>query len=109
MSDAGFLAEKWLLEHHVEIAAEVLIKGRHTGDFSGLPEFIRAVAPRAVCFTNLHWPVDQRVEPAWAERLRAQGIVCFDQAESGTVEISLTPQWLRLRGFADGKQWECRK
>ena len=108
-SDAGFIAEKWLLENHVDVTADVLIKGHHTQDFSGLSEFLDAVAPRAICFTNLRWPGNERVSGAWIERLRDHAIPYFDQGESGAVEISLTPQVLNLRGFVDGKSVELRK
>ena len=108
-SDAGFIAEKWLLENHIDVTADVLIKGHHTQDFSGLSEFLGAVAPRAICFTNLHWPGNERVSGAWIERLRDQAIPYFDQGESGAVQISLTPQVLNLRGFVDGKSVELRK
>ena len=108
LSDAGFIAEKWLLENHVDVTADVIIKGHHTQDFSGLPEFLNAAAPGAICFTNLHWPGNERVSGDWIERLRDNAIPYFDQGESGAVQISLTPQVLTLRGFVDGKSVELR-
>jgi beta-lactamase superfamily II metal-dependent hydrolase len=109
MSDAGFLAEKWLVEHHVDVSADVLIKGHHADDFSALPEFLAAVAPRVLCFTNLAWPGQERVASGWIQRVQAGHTPYFDQGESGAVEISITPEALRLRGYVDGKLVELAK
>lgn len=102
-SDAGFIAEKWLLENNIDIRAHVLVKGRHADDFSGIPEFINAVKPQVICFTNHRFPAEQHVPSSWIERLQTRGISFFDQNDSGAVEMSLSAESLTLRGFVDGK------
>lgn len=108
-SDAGFIAEKWLLENQIDCRADVLIKGLHPGDFSGLPEFINAVQPKVVCFSNHAFPEFQRVADDWIQWLERKGLPYFDQRQSGAVEISLTSTQLALRGFVDEKSVQLHR
>ncbi|MBP7950012.1 MAG: ComEC/Rec2 family competence protein [Verrucomicrobiales bacterium] len=105
VSDAGFLTEKWLLETGADVQADVLIKGRHRSDHSGLGEFLTAVNPRAVVFSNASFPSGEQVPQSWKELLQRKGIVAFDQLETGAVEIAVGGDGtLELRGFANGQR-----
>ena len=108
-SDAGFIAEKWLLENHIDVSADVLMKGKHADDFSGIPEFLNAVHPQAICFSNQRYPMEQRVAKSWIDMVTRKGIPYLDQGTSGAVEISITPQGMTLKGFVDGKLLELQK
>ncbi len=100
-SDAGFLAEKWLLEHSVDVHADVLIKGWHENDFSGLPEFINAVAPRCIVVQPVRSLADRQAIRTWTTRLAGKHIPILNQADTGAVEIELHPDGLHLRGYFD--------
>lgn len=104
-SDAGFLTEEWLLESGVDLRADVLVKGRHASDFSGLGEFINAVAPQAVVFSNNHFPAVERVSPAWLELLSRKQLTAFDQELAGAVEIEMPADGssMTLTGFVNGQ------
>ena len=105
MSDAGFLTEKALLASGRDLRADVLVMGRHGSDFCGLPEFVRAVQPGALVFTNNRFPEEERAPESWRERMAAQGVVVFDQALTGGVTLRMDGGGITLRGFADGMVW----
>ncbi len=103
LSDSGFITEKWLLENEPSLHCNVLVKGRHRDDYSGLEEFIRAASPSAVISTNADFPDNERIPEAWRKFLEAQGITLFDQSETGAVTISSDGPRLRLRGYLNGQ------
>ncbi len=105
MGDAGFLTEKALLASGTDLRADVLVMGRHGSDFCGLPEFVRAVNPGAVVFSNHRFPESERAPEAWQQRLQAMGMVLFDQALTGAVMIRLDRAGLEVRAFSGGRQW----
>ena len=107
MSDAGFLTEKGLLGSGQDLRADVLVMGRHGTDFCGLPEFVRAVQPGAVVFTNNRFPETERAPLAWQARLAAQGVTLFDQALTGGVTLRMDGGGLTVRGFVDGRLWRA--
>lgn len=107
MSDAGFLTEKALLASGRDLRADVLVMGRHGADFCGLPEFVRAVRPGALVFTNHRFPEEERAPEVWRDRIAAQGIALFDQALTGGVTLRLDAGGLTVRGFADGREWRA--
>ena len=101
--DSGFYTERWLLEHSPpdSLRSDVLIKGHHDGDLSGLPEFIDAVDPRATVIGRRARPSSADGEPTLAARLRARGIGVFDQSESGAVQILAGGGATTILGFLD--------
>lgn len=107
MSDAGFITEKALLESGDDLRADVLVKGRHDSDFSGLPEFLNAVQPQAVVFTNCRFPSTERVSAEWVRRVQAKGIEIFDQDTEGGVIIRMAEGALELRGWFSGRKWRA--
>ena len=102
MSDAGFATEKWLLEHCRYLDSDVLVKGRHQSDYSGLPEFLSAVSPRAIISTNATFPEGEAIPDGWRSTVDATDAALFDQARTGAVEISITEDDLVLSGYANG-------
>ncbi|MFV1996087.1 MAG: ComEC/Rec2 family competence protein, partial [Verrucomicrobiales bacterium] len=99
LSDSGFVTEKWLLENESQLRCDVMIKGRHRSDFSGLPEFLNATRPGAIVCTNFHFPQEERLEKSWVEDAENRGIQVFDQAATGAVRIDLTAGELRVESF----------
>lgn len=109
MNDAGFIIEKALLESGEDLRADILVKGRHGNDFSGLPEFINAVRPQAVVFTNADFPVSENVPGDWKQMLVAKNIHYFDQARSGAVIIRIEEAATTVRGYCDGPELEIKR
>lgn len=107
MSDAGFLTEKALLGSGMDLRADVLVKGRHGSDFSGLPEFINAVHPGALVYTNNRFPENERVPDSWRDRMAAKGIAMFDQALTGGVTLRMDDAGISVRSFLGGQEWKA--
>ncbi|MES2709757.1 MAG: ComEC/Rec2 family competence protein [Verrucomicrobiota bacterium] len=105
MSDAGFVTEKALLASGMDLRADVLVKGRHGSDFSGLPEFVNAVKPGALIYTNCRFPEAERAPDSWRDRLAAKGIVMLDQARAGGVTVSMDEGGIRVRSYLGGLEW----
>lgn len=105
MSDAGFLTEKSLLSSGVDLRSDVLVMGRHGSDFCGLPEFVRAVRPGALIFSNSRFPEAERAVESWRQRMAGQGVKMFDQALTGGVTLRLDREGLTVSGFVNGESW----
>jgi len=109
MNDAGFVIEKALLESGADLRADILVKGRHGNDYSGLPEFINAVRPQTVIFTNSDFPAGESAGEAWKHMLEGKSISFFDQSRSGAVIIRIDPGATSVRGFCEGAEREVRR
>ncbi len=109
MNDAGFIIEKALLESGEDLRADILVKGHHGDDFSGLPEFINAVRPQTVVFTNADFPVSESVPDEWKQMLVKKSIGYFDQARSGAVIIHIEKETTTVRGYCDDSEMEVKR
>jgi competence protein ComEC len=88
-ADVGFSVEEWLLKNEPDLQSDVLVKGWAGRDFSGTPDFVRAVNPCAiVCAAQDYGADDQRFEE-WAQPMRKAGIKIFPQAKDGAVRIAI--------------------
>ncbi len=98
MSDSGFIAEKWLLENVSPdtLRSDLLIKGQHRSDYSGLPEFLNAVDPQIIVATNFEFPAEEKIPEPWLETLATRGITLLDQSRTGAVTIRITEERLSL-------------
>ncbi len=104
LSDAGFIAEKWLLENQIDVQADLLIKGWHENDFSGLPEFINAVNPKFIGVHQVRTLAQRQAVQSWRARQRDQRVPIWLQDETGALEISLTPQELSIHSYLAPRQ-----
>lgn len=100
MGDAGFHTERFLLESGQNLRADVLIKGHHASDLSGLSDFLDAVQPRLLVWDS-ELPHATQVDEWGASRPLC---AVFDQAALGAVIIHATPERLRARGFRSPHQ-----
>ena len=87
----------------------MLIKGRHGSDFSGLPEFLNAVHPQAVVFTNSDFPLSESVPVQWKEMVAAKGPRLFDQRRTGAVILRIESDSTVIRGFCDGSEFQVKR
>lgn len=107
-NDAGFITEKALLTSGEDLRADILIKGQNGNDYSGLPEFINAVHPQAVIFTNNQFPAGESVTEEWTNMLRQKNIHFFDQSQTGAVTIRIEPGGTTMRAFCGGAEFPLR-
>jgi beta-lactamase superfamily II metal-dependent hydrolase len=92
-NDAGFLAEKTMLETLPDGAlhCDVLIRNQHASDFSLLPEFLDAVQPRIVISSNDTFPPEQNLPARIREDCAKRSIQLLDQREMGAVMLRVWP------------------
>lgn len=102
-NDAGFLAEKTLLENwpEAELHGDVIIRNQHASDFSLLPEFLDAVHPRLVISSNQNFPTSEKLPERLKRDCARRGIILMNQAETGAVTLKFRPQLLEVAGFHD--------
>jgi ComEC/Rec2-related protein len=105
MSDAGELTERELLASGRNLAAEVVVAGKHGRDVSLGDAFIRAVRPLAIIASNEAFPPQERLDARQVAFWRLLGIAVFDQAHSGGVTLLPTADGgLLMEGFTDGSR-----
>lgn len=94
LSDSGFVAEKWLLEHNPGLRCDVVIRSQHRCDSAGFPEFLHRLRSRCVISTNCRFPSSERIGEQARDQIASLGIALFDQEQTGAV--TLTPGSDRL-------------
>ncbi|KAB2642904.1 MAG: DUF4131 domain-containing protein [Verrucomicrobia bacterium] len=101
-SDAGAGTETKLLATGSDLAADVIIAGRHQSDLSLSDAFLEKVHPAAIIASNAEFPIEERLPPQQAAFWRASGIRVFDQEQTGAVTLSIDAAGdLLLEGFVD--------
>ena len=104
MSDSGFTTERWLLENEPDLRSDVLIKGHHSRDLSGTPDFLARVAPLAVVCSAPDFTREPGEFAAWEAAAAARGIVVFRQDRTGAVRLEIARDGaLELRAFLGGQ------
>jgi ComEC/Rec2-related protein len=89
VSDAGFFTERWLMDNEPDLRADVLVKGWHSRDFSGVSDFIGRVKPRAIVSSMVPFgSPPERVEE-WQRAVDASDAELFPQDRCGAVRIEL--------------------
>lgn len=103
-NDAGFLAEKTILESwsEAELRSDVIIRNQHASDFSLLPEFLDTVKPRLIISSHQNFPVDQQLPERIRKDCARRGIPLMDQSQTGAVSLKCWPQKLEVAGFRSG-------
>ena len=87
--DSGLTAEHWLVENEPDLSADIILMGRHSGDFCGDMGFVRAVGPRVILASNQPFPEGQKLPEDWREKVEAEGIHLLDHRRSGSIRIDL--------------------
>jgi competence protein ComEC len=99
MADAGIATEQALLDGGVDVRADLLIVGRHSGDPVGSPAFLDAVRPAAVIAGAAAFPESERISPAWEAVLARRGVPLFRQDLTGAVSVRVGRRGVRLDPF----------
>lgn len=110
MQDAGFSAESWLLENCRYLESDVLVKGVHRTDYSGLSRFLDKVNPKVIVTGDATQILrGQRRVEKWLNTVEARGITHFDQSVTGAVDILVEEEKLSARGFSTGLKRVLRR
>ena len=78
-SDAGMGTELKLLDAGKDVAADVIIAGRHRGDLTLCDRFLDAVNPQAIIASNSPFPLEERLAPDTVDYWKSRGIQVIDQ------------------------------
>ncbi len=108
MSDSGFTTEQWLMENEPDLRSDVLVKGWHSKDLSGTPDFLARVQPQAVICSALEFGDAGTALDAWARDLGARGIAVFRQDRCGAVCVEIRNDDFALRAVGDGQTFRSR-
>ncbi len=100
-SDAGFAAEKFIVEKLPPEAArcDVLIRNQHASDTSLTPEFLNRAQPRLVISASNTFPESQKMPQRIRDACAARKIMLLDQASTGAVTLRFWPQRLEVVPF----------
>jgi beta-lactamase superfamily II metal-dependent hydrolase len=90
-NDAGFLAEKAMLETlpPEAVRSDMIIRNQHADDFSLLPEFLDAVRPRVIITSNDTFPPEQALPPRVLDECSKRDITLLDQRQTGAVTLGI--------------------
>ena len=102
--DAGFDTEKELLERGLDLSSDLWIMGRHRADYSGILEFVQAVAPSVIIAEEDRYPLSERVPEWWVEAVTGAGVELWRQGETGAVMIAFRESELELRSFRNPRK-----
>lgn len=105
LNDAGWNTETLLVETLApeELAADVVIKGWHGRDDSGVDRFWRTVSPRVVV-AGEPGPREGRGRERLFGLWQDLGAAVFDQAESGYVSVDLWTDRMVVSGWLDRRE-----
>jgi competence protein ComEC len=99
-SDAGMGTELRMLDNLTDVAADVIIAGRHRSDLSLCDRFLDAVKPRTIIASNAAHPEGEAVPPHAIAHWKSRGIHVIDQRESGGVTLRVDERGhLHIKGF----------
>lgn len=107
-SDAGEATERELLNAHVDLTSDIIVKGQHHSSSSCSDALLKAVQPRLIIATSRDFPRTERVDEAWAERVRARGITLFRQDQTGAVQLRFWPDEWEARAYITGETFRSR-
>lgn len=103
-SDAGSNAEQFLLDSGLDIAADIIIAGKHSGDLTLGDDFLNAVSPQVIVVSNVDFPLERRVDPLRIGYWRSIGIAVLDQKETGAVTLRMDANGaMHFEGFVNGE------
>ncbi|MEY3898532.1 MAG: hypothetical protein RLZZ214_4054, partial [Verrucomicrobiota bacterium] len=101
-SDAGISTETELLDAKKDVAADVIIAGRHRDDISLTDRFLDAVNPQVIVASHADFPIAEKLKPETVAYWRSRGIQVMHQGETGAVTVRVDASGnLRLEGFVD--------
>jgi competence protein ComEC len=104
LSDSGPAAFDWLLQNQsAEIAADIILLGRHRSGVSPEASFLRAVNPSLIVATAAGFPSNEPIDEDWASMLESLGIRLFRQDRTGAVAIRLGKEGFAAKGFLNGE------
>lgn len=105
-SDAGMLAETWLLENAREkLPCDILVQGVSKAGRTTPEDFLEAANPQILIATAADFPETERIPEAWEAQLATRGIKLIRQDETGAVVITFSGDKTTATGFLNKATW----
>jgi ComEC/Rec2-related protein len=108
LSDAGLHAERWLVENHPALEADVFIKGMPAKDTAGTSDLLALARPAVVVLAAPEFGATPAAHDAWAAMAQAHGAVVFRQETSGAVSIAIRDGGLDVRAWRSPQTFRSR-
>jgi len=108
MSDSGFSTERWLLENEPDLRSDILVKGHHSKDVSGIPDFLARVQPQVVICGALNYGDSPAKLDRWVSDVASRGITVFRQDRAGAVQVEIRDDEIDLRSYLGGQTFRIR-
>jgi len=110
ISDAGTATESQVLESGVDASANVIVAGCHRSDLSLGDDFLAAVAPNVIVFSNPDFPPEERRSNETVGFWKSRGIEVVDQCDVGGVMVTVDDKGdLCLAGFLQADPWVIKR
>lgn len=100
-SDLGIDDELALLESGADLAADVVVMGRHEWGVSGQLQFLRATGAKVVICSSAQYPPFEAPKPAWIAMVEKAGFALFNQGDTGAVLMDFSNHSLVVKSFLD--------
>ena len=101
LGDMGLGDESALLKGEFDLAADVILLGRHHHGSSVNMPFLKATGAKAVITSAANYPPSEKPPENWIQTLENNGMEVFNQAETGAVLMDFEEEELELRAFLD--------
>ncbi|MDQ6809594.1 MAG: ComEC/Rec2 family competence protein [Verrucomicrobiota bacterium] len=103
MSDSGDATERALLQSHIDLRSDIIVKGQNRSGVSCSAEFLDAVQPKLIVTTSRDFPESERIKEDWLEMANARQITVLRQDRVGAVTIELFRDHWAARGYVTGE------
>jgi ComEC/Rec2-related protein len=103
LADAGFVTEKKLIERGLDLTCEVVVRGQHSADFSGLTEILVHARPRVLISANDSRFPEETLPLRLRDYCTSHQIHLFDLEIAGSVQLGFTGTGAELKAFRSGQ------
>jgi beta-lactamase superfamily II metal-dependent hydrolase len=104
LGDAGFITEKKLIDRHLDPACDILIRGQHSADISGLTELLIAAHPKVVISSSDSRFPEQTLPQRVRDFCALRQIHLFDLEVCGSVNVEVTQNGVAVTAFRNGQE-----
>jgi competence protein ComEC len=103
LADAGFITEKKLLDRSTDLTCDVVIRGQHSADFSGLTEILVHAKPKVLITSNDSRFPEETLPMRLRDYCTLHQIHLFDLEITGSVNVGFTAAGAELKAFRNGQ------
>ncbi len=103
LADAGFITEKKLLDRSTDLTCDVVVRGQHSADFSGLTEILVHAKPKVLITSNDSRFPEETLPMRLRDYCTLHQIHLFDLEITGSVNVGFTAAGAELKAFRNGQ------